>query len=488
MKKLFALAAVAPLIAGAGCAHLAPSSRVAAGAAPSPEVPWQPPEEARRPEGVKPRPAPEIPEKWLKEKTVLSLSEVIDLALRNNPSTHSAWFQALSAAANLGSKRSEFYPRIELGADLLRQKQTSRTSTGSLFTLLQTTYGPSASLNWLLLDFGGRAADVDEAKEALYSADWKHDAALQNVVLQVELAYYGYLNAKAQLTAQQASLKEAQQNLDAAQARHDAGVATIADVLQARTALSQAQLALDTVEGQIQTIRGGLATALGFPASYASLPIDVGDLPTEIDVEAVAQAVDGLIARAEADRPDLAASRVEVARAQAHIRSVRSEGWPTLGIVGTANRTYYDHPAGEKYSTNYSGAVQLQFPLFTGFQNSYDLLKAKEDAGATQSDFDLLHQQVVLQVWTSYYNLKTAAQRMKTSRDLLESARQSAEVAVGRYKNGVGSILDLLTAESALASARAQEIQARSDWFQSIAQLAHDTGSFGPGKEKQGEP
>jgi outer membrane protein len=485
MKPAVSSALAVCLLAGGACAHWRPASRVDASVSPSPGVPWQPTEDARRAEGVRPRPVPEIPPEWKTEKTVLSLSAVVDLALRNNPATRSAWLAARSAAADLGSRESELYPQIELDANLTRQKQTSRTSTGGLFALLQTTYGPSAGLNWLLLDFGGRAADVDEAKQALYAADWRHDASVLDVVLQVELAYYEYENAKAQLSAEQASLDEARRNLDAAQARHDAGVATIADVLQARTALSQSQLALDTVAGQIQTIRGGLATALGLPASYAALPIDVGDLPAEVDVEAVGEAVDDLIARAERDRPDLAAARAEVAKAQARVRSVKSEGLPTLGVVGSANRTYYYHPAGDSYSFNYSGAVQLQIPLFTGFKNSYDLLKAREDAGVSQADFDTLQQRVILQVWTSYFNLKTAAQRVKTSRDLLDSARQSAEVAAGRYKNGVGSILDLLTAQSALASARAQEIQARSDWFQAIAQLAHDTGTFGPGK---GEP
>ena len=86
----------------------------------------------------------------------------------------------------------------------------------------------------------------------------------------------------------------------------------------------------------------------------------------------------------------------------------------------------------------------------------------------------------MLQVWTSYYNLKTAAQRVKTARDLLASATQSQEVAAGRYRAGVGSILDLLVAQSAFANALAQEAQARSDWFVALALLAHDTGSLGP--------
>jgi len=79
---------------------------------------------------------------------------------------------------------------------------------------------------------------------------------------------------------------------------------------------------------------------------------------------------------------------------------------------------------------------------------------------------------------------------VRTTRDLLQSAQQSFEVVSARYKAGVGSILDVLTSESALASARAQEAQARTDWFLSMAQLAHDTGSlWGPDEHKErGEP
>ena len=85
-----------------------------------------------------------------------------------------------------------------------------------------------------------------------------------------------------------------------------------------------------------------------------------------------------------------------------------------------------------------------------------------------------------LKMSESLYNLKTAAQRVKTARDLLASATQSQEVAAGRYRAGVGSILDLLVAQSAYANALAQEAQARSDWFVALATLAHDTGPLRP--------
>jgi outer membrane protein TolC len=81
-------------------------------------------------------------------------------------------------------------------------------------------------------------------------------------------------------------------------------------------------------------------------------------------------------------------------------------------------------------------------------------------------------------VWTRWYDVKTAAQRMETSKDLLESATESGKVALGRYKEGVGSLLDLLNAQSALALARAQEIGARADWLVAAARLIYSTGGL----------
>ena len=86
---------------------------------------------------------------------------------------------------------------------------------------------------------------------------------------------------------------------------------------------------------------------------------------------------------------------------------------------------------------------------------------------------------MALQIWSGYYSVLTAAQKIRAAKDLLDSARESDEVAMGRYKAGVGSILDLLAAETALASARSTDVQARAAFLVALAQLAHDAGSLG---------
>ena len=146
----------------------------------------------------------------------------------------------------------------------------------------------------MLYDFGKRGSEVEEARQDSIRANWTHDAAVQNLILRVQQAYYQYLSAQALVAAQEVSLKGAQTAFDSAQNRHQAGVATVADELQAKTALAQAQLALDTTRGQIEILTGTLAVAIGIPPSQAQFQL-VDVLPENVPVDQVAGDVQKLI-------------------------------------------------------------------------------------------------------------------------------------------------------------------------------------------------
>jgi outer membrane protein TolC len=388
----------------------------------------------------------------------VTLERIIDIALENNPQTREAWLRARAAEAALGSERSGYLPEVDVNASL------SHTNSSHL------SFGPSVALTYLLFDFGGREARVEQARQTLIASDFLHNQVIQDVILRVEQAYYQYLDAKALLAAQDATLSQRRTTLDAAEARHRAGVATIADVLQARTALSQAQLTYDTIEGNLRAIEGALATAMGVTPTTR---FELGELPAEVPADEISGAIDELIAIAQKMRPELAAARATAERANARIREVRSEGLPEITASASAGVNFFSD--GDR-TTPHAAVIGLRFPLFTGYRNTYDIREAEINAELAREQVRDLSQQISLDVWTSYYALRTAKQRLATSRVLLDSAQQSAEVARARYREGVGTIVDVLTAEAALETARAQEVQARTDWFLALAQLAHDTG------------
>src|SRR5439155_17315002 len=127
-------------------------------------------------------------------------------------------------------------------------------------------------------------------------------------------------------------------NVDAAEARHNAGVATINDVLQARTALSQAQLTYESVEQNLRIFQGTLASSMGLPVTTK---FQIGTLPSEVPIQEVSTAVESLITQAETQRPDFASSRALAQRAEARAREIRSQGLPTFGLTANASRTTF---------------------------------------------------------------------------------------------------------------------------------------------------
>ena len=117
-------------------------------------------------------------------------------------------------------------------------------------------------------------------------------------------------------------------------------------------------------------------------------------------------------------------------------------------------------------------------PLFTGFSTTYKVRNAESLKEAREAQRERIRQQVALDVWKAYQGLITAGQSLQTTADLLVSAEAAEKVALGRYKAGLGSILDVLNAQSALAAARQQRVQATFEWNVSRATLAQSMGNL----------
>ncbi len=472
-----ALAAGSAVLILGGCLTTGSVTKRTSGA---PENSWTPPAKAQKPPSGLPEAQirPEILEKRMR----LSLADLVDIGLSNNPQTRAAWDNARMAAATLGAAKGSYLPLIDISA---AADKTQGAFAGGRFIVNQTTLNPEATLSLLIFDFGGREFAIQAARRALEAANWAQNSVIQNVILQVESSYYQYLAARALLKAQEANLKSAQANHEAASERHEAGVATIADVLQAKTVVSSVELDMVTTQGLIQSLHGQLADAMGLPAS---VQFEVADeLPAEIKYDCVSQQVDQCIRDAEARRPDLASARSLVLAAQADIRRARAAFLPTISAGANYGRIYYQDRAIS--NKTYSYGLTLDIPLFTGLLHEYQYLQAKLTAESAKDQMIQVERQVDLDVWTSYYGIKTAEQRLKTANDLLESASASYDVALARYKEGVGSILDVLVAQTLLESARVQIVQAKADWFLALVQFTHDTGALGrPAPEEKPGP
>lgn len=399
----------------------------------------------------------------------LTLVQLTDLALRRNPKTRLAWAAIRSSEAGVEIARAGYWPTIN--ATLSAQRNRVLNFSGLPFATL-TRYGASVSLSYLLWDFGTRSGQLDQAKFELAASYLSQDQTLQDVILQVEQAYYQVLGFQAVVEANRLSLKDAETNLAAARDRRTSGVATLGDVYKAEAAYAGAQLTLQQSEGQLAGARGQLATAIG---DSPDTPLMLAPWEQEVAPALPERDVTDLIADARNARPDLLASKVREESAAANITATRGRGLPSLDFSANAG---HNKTLNVGKSSQYSMLLNLNVPLFAGFGDRAAVRQAEAQLDTARATTDDLRNQVELQVWQAYQDLRTARATLESSAAQLKSAQLAEDISNARYKNGLDTILDLLSAQTTLANARVQEVQARLNWAAARAALGHAVGGL----------
>ncbi|MEI6149233.1 MAG: TolC family protein, partial [bacterium] len=401
----------------------------------------------------------------------LTLPDLADMALANNPATRQRWHQARASAAQVRQIQGIFMPEVTASAS--GQMQVLDANTNSLdSTFLK--YGPGLQLNYLVINFGGgRRAAVEQALQTVYAADYAFNRSLQDVLFSVATTYYGTVSSRSVVDAAEASVKDAWTAVDAAKTRKSAGMGTELDVLQAQTGYDQARYALANAQGQARIAVGSLCLALGMPADT---PLQIVMPPADLPPALAEQDMRRLIDEALQQRPDIAALRALLAAGKAAIRVAEAANWPSLYVNASINRDYYDTYTGRELQENdwaYGAGISLKWTLFNGFQTTSARQIATEQANAVAAQLKQVELAASGDVWTRYQTYRTALQKNEFSTAFLKSASSSHALALDSYKAGLSGILDLLSAETLLAQARSQQVASRQEVSAALTGLAY---------------
>jgi outer membrane protein len=438
------------------------------------EISWYSTKDPLNTESITP---PAIPEGFLESTAciansydhTLSLTEVVEAALCNNPQTREAFATARVQAAQVGIAKSAYLPsvndNVSSNLNIALPEQTTRNNPyGNLSNSLVASY--------LLYDFGNRDANLEYARQLLLAASATQSSVVQNVLLSAIQAFYQVQANIAAIDAAIESERASEQSFKAAEAKYKAGVSTPADMLQAQTLFAQNTLTRISAEGALKTAYGTLANIMGLAANHTiTLTAWIAVQPKqEID-----QDISALIEQAHKRRPDLIASEAQLKAAQANVEASRALSKPTVSVALSNN---IQDGSSTSFGSNTALGLTVAIPIFDGYRPSYKIRAAEANTDVRTAQRDQLRLQISLDVWRAYQNLRTATETIKAATSLVSSAEQSSKVALGRYKAGVGNILDTLNAQSALASALQQKIQANLNWNIARATLAQSIGGL----------
>jgi len=457
------------------CVLVAEGMVFAQKAPPVPEHPWDA-SSAKQPFKAPPRlfPAP-----VLDPAKIYTLSELVNVAEQNNPDTRVAWENAKARAADLGIAQSTLYPT--LAAVALAGSTRLDIFFGSAFHRQTVeTFSPGFVLDYIIFDLQ-RSQEISISRSTLLAANFQFNDTHRKIIFQVMQAYYRLLDSKGQEDAAEANLKNAQTVQQAAEARLQNGLATLPDVLEARSAAAQTDYELQAAIGATEIAHGDLATALSVsPTSQFQVEsIENIKMP-----DSIADTVETSIDKALSQRPDLMQRVAELRAAGAEVKAARRAYFPTLSIDGNAGlgRSYGEQiqlpgfysPTQETWDVQ----LRLTLTLFDGLARENRLARAHADQKQAASSVDSIRDQVENQVWSAYSTARTALRQQRAAAALLEAATESYKAALESYNYGVRSQIDVVSAQRTLADARTADVNARTQLLIGLAALAYQTGDL----------
>ncbi len=386
---------------------------------------------------------------WAQDTIRLTLEEAVSLALRQNPSVAAARQAVEEADARIKRARSDYLPQV--GANgIAKAGLSGATNALGLVGLPNSpfyrNFAVSLNASYRAYDFGRTSHSVrlERRRREVAEADLKATEAL--VRLSVERAFFGLLRARRLRDVAAEIVRSREQTVRQAQAFYEGQIRSRVDLDLARASLARAQLEALEAENAVRLAIAALGRALGGSqeANYEPQPADLSVKPPDV--------LPKLLEDAQKLRPELQSPRAKREAALEAVALARSQRKPFLSFGFSGGYARFTEVLARQLL---AGGVGLALPLFTWGNLGGRIEEAEARLRGLESRLEELQQQVALEVRTAYLRLQNVQQSIPTLEQQVRYARNAARLARARYREGLGSIVELSQAEAAQAEAEA---------------------------------
>ena len=446
--------------------------------------------------------------------TPLTLADAVAIALHQQPTGYISQTQITSANGQKAQARARYFPTLTpefryqdsrntfygintgggttsivtptggtggtgAGGTGTAGTQTTQTVTGSQSldgVSVTRGSGSTLTLQQTLFDSGTRESINAQARRGLDAARFGRTDTRQQIILAVTSDFYSLLRADDLVKVSQAQVTRAQQTVNQTQGQIDAGVAARADILQSQADLANAQVTLLQNESAVRSSEAALKNVM---AIETSTPLQLATLAAADALPPPPNAgpertLDDYVQQAYAARPDLRQqlSVIEVSRQsvkQAHIAA-----GPAL--TGSYVLTYQPQNDLGAKSTDSQVLVTASYPLFDAGRARGAVRVAEAGRDADLDRLEQLRQNIRLDVEQSFYDRSLALQRTQLAQIAIQAAQASFDAATARRQAGIGTVLDITTAQVSLTQAQNGYVSAIYDFYTADARLRRATG------------
>jgi outer membrane protein TolC len=427
----------------------------------------------------------------------LSLAEALDYAQSHYPSVRAALEEKVATGHDVDVARAAYLPQVSLLWQINRATENNFTGLLLPQPVLPALSGPALPPNsqsawnsgagvlvtWRPYDFGYRAARVDAARQAETAAVQAVDLTELQVLTATANAYMNVVAAQSLAGVAQANVDRLHTFTTAIHVLVDNKLRPGVDAAQADAAEALARTILIEALDNIDSQKATLAKLVGRPTG--DFIIDGSTLENSTPPQ------DGALApRSIEAHPAALQQAARVKQQSAQLHAIDSAYAPQFDLIGSASGRAGGKTSAGVYPGGDSGlapdignwAVGLQVTLPLG---TYPALRAQQGAQRARLDEERDRYEETLgnlnealaQAQTALSGAEQVAQITPTA---LAAARQSESQQRVRYRSGLATVVDVTTAEAALAQAESQDAIARLDVWRAVAALDAARGDLSP--------
>jgi outer membrane protein len=467
MRKV--LIALLLLLEGVCSQAQAPIDSKAGHNLPSAPMPQKAPDQAASPAMLPGRQDPSAAQGNPATSMILSLKQAEALAVQNNPQISVARLTALASEQVTREVRSNLWPTATANLTGVDSRDNSRITAGGLNNpIIYQRAAAGVTVSQLLTDFGRTTNLAASANFAAKAENQNALATKEQILLAVDQAFYGALQAHAVLTVAQQTVNARHTLSDQVDALFKSKLRSQLDLSFANVNLAQAKLLLLDAQNNENAARASLSAVLGYP--------NLQDFQLIEDTSAISPPpgnVDDLISQALNIRPEVLALGFQYRADQKFQTAERDLFLPTIEAVGAVG----DTPVRNPVLSNWYGAVgvNVAIPVFNGFLYSARSREAQFKAQATQGRLLDLRNRISRDVRTSWLNANAAYEKLNVTQQLFNQAQLALDLAQTRYNLGLSSIVELSQAQLQQTQAQISDAQAGYDYRLALAILRYQT-------------
>lgn len=386
------------------------------------------------------------------------LHAVIEQALANNQDVQLALANIAAARARYRIQRAELLPQIDAGGTYRRVDSGNAANTVGSGAGARDQFSVDAGITGYELDLFGRIRSLSNAeRNRYYGSEAAARATRLTLVADVADAWLAYAADSSLLTVAKQTAEAARESMRLTDRRLQGGVAP-------RTDLRQAEIVLRTAEADIADRTTAVAQDLNALQLLVGAPVDPANLSASIEDAGarIAEVPAGLDSGILLRRPDVIEAEYSLRAANAEIGAARAALFPRitltglLGFTSDALGTLFDNG-----HFTWQAGGDAAYSIFSGGAARANVSLSKAQRDAALAGYRKAVQSAFADVANTLARRGTIDAQLKASTAGREAAADNAKLATLRYRGGIESYLEELSARQALYTAERSLVQTR---------------------------